>query len=93
MCVSRAASILVCVYQSFTSGRVQKQAPVHELCVQVGHSGEVRCACAGCARWQTFVRGQQRGGPAWPQYEVFTAEFVDALAAYLRSVAQRLLAG
>ena len=51
---------------------------------QVQASGEVACSCAGCARWGAFVRGRLPGGPAWPQYEVLTAEFVAGLAAYLR---------
>jgi len=50
---------------------------------QPGPSGEVRCECAGCARWAAFVRGRLPEGPAWPQYEVFTREFVAGLAAYL----------
>ncbi|KAK9832727.1 hypothetical protein WJX81_004832 [Elliptochloris bilobata] len=50
---------------------------------QVGPSGEISCSCSECARWGAYVRGRLPGGPAWPQYEAFTAEFVADLAAYL----------
>lgn len=54
---------------------------------QVRASGEVACSCARCARWAAYVRGRLPGGPAWPQYEVLTAEFVAGLAAYMRQAA------
>ena len=55
---------------------------------QVDHLGRVSCACAGCARWKSYVAGDLRPSPPWPsypQYEVLTREHVAALAAYLRA--------
>lgn len=54
---------------------------------QVRASGEVACSCARCARWAAYTRGRLPGGPAWPQYEALTAEFVAGLAAHLRRAA------
>lgn len=52
--------------------------------MQVAHTGVVSCGCVGCARWQAFLEGRLPGGPTWRQYEVWTRDYVTALAAYLR---------
>ena len=52
---------------------------------EVDARGRVSCACAGCARWKSYLDGAL--GPPWPahpQYEVLVREHVRALAAYLR---------
>ena len=59
---------------------------------EVDARGRVSCACAGCARWKSYLDGAL--GPPWPahpQYEVFVREHVRALAAYLRRRARELL--
>lgn len=52
-------------------------------CLQVTANGEVRCGCNQCVRWKAFLKGQLDGGPTWRQYEVWTSEYMVAIAAYL----------
>ena len=51
--------------------------------MQVAPTEVVSCGCGECARWQAFVEGRLPGGPTWRQYEVWTREYLTALAAYL----------
>ena len=60
---------------------------------EVDARGRVSCACAGCARWKSYLDGALGAPwPAHPQYEVLVREHVRALAAYLRRRARELLA-
>jgi hypothetical protein len=59
-------------------------------CSPVERRGAFACDCAACARWHAFVAGRPHADDAsgcadgaHPRYEVFTAEHVAALAAYL----------
>ena len=59
-------------------------------CTPAERRGAFTCDCAACARWHAFVAGRPHAddesgcaGGAHPRYEVFTAEHVAALAAYL----------
>ena len=50
--------------------------------------GVLRCGCARCAAWSSYVKGPPAadGGPGvHPKYLVLTAELVDLLARWLRS--------
>ena len=55
-------------------------------CAPAERGGAFGCDCAACARWHDFVAGRlpdADAGGTHPRYEVFTAEHVTALAAYL----------
>ena len=59
-----------------------KLAPAY---VQVSGSGSISCDCAACGEWKASVEGTPGGrGPSRASYEVYTQEFVAALALYLR---------
>ncbi|EIE19023.1 hypothetical protein COCSUDRAFT_48980 [Coccomyxa subellipsoidea C-169] len=50
---------------------------------EVAASGEVSCACEQCGRCRAFLQGRLDGGPTWRQYEVWTRDYINSLAAYL----------
>ena len=55
-------------------------------CAPVERGGAFGCDCAACARWHDFVAGRLSDAGedgTHPRYEVYTAEHVHALAAYL----------
>ncbi|KAJ1628847.1 hypothetical protein T492DRAFT_874362 [Pavlovales sp. CCMP2436] len=53
-----------------------------------GADGGIRCECARCAAWTLYI---SHGGPGGVrQYEVFTREFVDALARAISALAAAL---
>ncbi|CAL8464710.1 g4245 [Coccomyxa elongata] len=61
-----------------------------ECTPEVAPNGVVSCGCEECARWQAFLEGRLPGGPTWRQYEVWTREYVTALAAYMWQRAEQL---
>lgn len=50
---------------------------------QVCANSSISCQCDGCRTWKEFVGGTLPGGPQWPQYEVFTSDYVTGLAEYV----------
>lgn len=83
MTVSRNAA---CVFlECMRAANVPSTADIQLIfLLQVDASGTISCSCSSCLAWDQYVKGQLPGGPAFPQYEVLTSDFIGALADYIR---------